>query len=152
MRYTIPYGRDGPMRTGSLLMSKPTDDIEESLRQLAKKSGLSLFGLPASDRDAILSACQQFCRSKPFPVSERGFTSYVQEWLDRTAGFVRTDPAELRRTLVDLDFVRRDTAGTAYTLGPQRPGAGSSDLTEVIISTRAEEREARERRKSERTG
>ena len=130
-------------------MSGTENAIEDSLRRLAKKSGLSLFGLPASDRDAILSACQQFCRSKPFPVGERGFTSYIQEWLDRTRGFIRTDPAELRRTLVDLAFLRRDPAGTTYTLG-QQLAAASPDLTEMIVAVREEVREERERRKAAR--
>ncbi|HEY1878523.1 MAG TPA: hypothetical protein VGG68_01175 [Caulobacteraceae bacterium] len=132
-------------------MGEPESELTDSLRRLSKKSGLSLFGLPAGDRDAILAACQQYCRSKPFPVNERGFTGYVQEWLDKTAAFVRTDSAELRRTLVDLDFVRRDPAGASYTLGPLGVGLGV-DLTELIVTSRAEEREARERRKSERTG
>ncbi len=131
-------------------MSGTENAIEDSLRRLAKKSGLSLFGLPASDRDAILSACQQFCRSKPFPVGERGFTSYIQEWLDRTRGFIRTDPVELRRTLVDLAFVRRDPAGTTYTQEPEAADFGSSDLTGILIATRADERDARELRKAAR--
>jgi hypothetical protein len=138
-------------------MGEPESELTDSLRRLSKKSGLSLFGLPAGDRDAILAACQQYCRSKPFPVNERGFTGYVQEWLDKTAGLVRTDAAELRRTLVDLDFVRRDTAGASYTLAAQESDAGpvgsaAVDFTELIVTSRAEEREARERRKSERTG
>ncbi len=126
------------------------DAVAESLRRLAKKSGLSLFALAAPDREAILLACQQHCRGAPLPASESGFTGLVQAWLERTAGFLRTDAAELRRTLVDLGFVHRDRAGRNYTLPPPaEPEAGGppTDYTEIIVAARAEEREARERRK-----
>ena len=133
-------------------MSEPADpqenDAVRRLRRLAKKSGLSLFGLPGDDRNAVLAACQQFCSSKPFPVSEPRFTGYATEWLDRTHGFLRTDAAELRRSLVDFGFVRRDAAGTMYTLAPPFLDSGGSDLTGVIIAIRAEERAARDLRKT----
>jgi len=131
------------------------DALVETLKSVAVRRGMSLWSLKPQERALLLMAFTQTLEPDAAYTQWR-FDERVDGWLRREGGMIRTDFAEFRRALVDLMFVERDAAGTAYRRLAQWPQAWRSvceavegvRLARVLTNARragARERSARKR-------
>ena len=126
----------------------------ETLQGLAKKRDVSLWSLKPPEQGLVLmSFTQTISPGETF--TEREFSARLEAWLRRHDGFLRTDFAELRRTLVDLRFFERDASGAAYRRAPDWPerwraqckAVEDAPLSELLAQARVVEVDQREARK-----
>ena len=91
--------------------------------QLAVKRGLTpgaLMDASPQDFDLLLVAVMnEFSVERVY--TERDVNDVLRRWLDTTGSMLEVDHVELRRWLVDLQVLARDTFGRAYTLAPVPP-------------------------------
>jgi len=129
-------------------------DLIETLTALGKKRGMSLWTLKSPELGLLLmSFTQTVALDETF--TERGFSERVERWLEREGDILRTDFAELRRALIDLQFFDRDVAGTVYRRAPAWPrrwrelcqAVEDVALSDVLAQARAAEAGRREERK-----
>ena len=89
-------------------------------------------------------------------VSERIATEALHRWIGGNGSMLRYDAVELRRLLVDWQFIKRDGFGRAYrrcTEAPQRFAMVCAlslqiDFRALIADARATERQRRDARKA----
>lgn len=115
--------------------------------------------LPGSIDDTTLGA-MLFDAARTLPddhdISERAATDALTAWLAGNGGMLRYDAVELRRQLVDWQFIARDGFGRAYrrsSIAPARfadvcATAAALDFTRLIADARARDAEARAARKA----
>ena len=132
-----------------------TAELTRLLQTLAVKRD----ALPTSVDNVTLGAIL-FDAARTLPVdhdvSERVATDALHAWLVGTGSMLRYDAVELRRQLVDWQFIERDGYGRAYhraALHPARfattcAAAESLDFAEIVSSGRARDIEARIARKA----
>ena len=124
------------------------------LRSLAVKRGLSPAALDPGALALLLAACvQTLSHTEQF--SEKEFNQRLGDWLQREGRMLRTDFAEWRRTLVDLQFCQRDGYGRVYQRAAGWPVAwqalctavGSTDLNALLVAAQNEDATRRAERK-----
>jgi hypothetical protein len=97
------------------------------LASLATKHGLLVSNLDDVDLALLMhSATSPLSQSEVY--SEASVNRTLKHWLANEGGMLRTDHVELRRTLIDLQFLVRDGFGRAYT----RPAAAPARFREVL--------------------
>lgn len=126
----------------------------ELLQGLAKKRDVSLWSLKAPEQGLVLmSFAQTVAPDETF--TEREFSARLKHWLEREGDLLRTDFAELRRTLVDLRFFERDASGAVYRRAARWPerwrlqceAVEDVALADLLARARALEADQREARK-----
>ena len=126
----------------------------EMLQGLAKKRDVSLWSLKAPEQGLLLmSFAQTVTPDETF--TERDFSARLRDWLGREGDVLRTDFAELRRTLVDLRFFERDASGAVYRRAAHWPERWRAQceavediaLAELLARARIAEAEQRAARK-----
>jgi Uncharacterized protein conserved in bacteria (DUF2087) len=140
-------------------MASSTNDrlrLLELCCSLAAKNGMTLGTL---DRDALallmLACAQTVDPARRFTESQ--FNQHLSAWLAAEGSMLRTDHAELRRTLVDLQFFVRDGFGRVYQRAPGWPvaladvGAAveATDLGRLLREARTKAAARRDARKRE---
>jgi hypothetical protein len=124
------------------------------LQGLAKKRDVSLWSLKAPEQGLLLmSFAQTVTPDETF--TERDFSARLKDWLEREGDVLRTDFAELRRTLVDLRFFERDASGAVYRRAAHWPERWRAQceavedvaLAELLARARTAEAEQRAARK-----
>jgi hypothetical protein len=137
--------------------SSPVESADHHLgvlRSLAVKRGLSPAALDPDALALLLTACvQTMSRTEQF--SEKAFNQQLSDWLQREGRMLRTDFAEWRRTLVDLQFCQRDGYGRVYQRAAAWPAAwqalctavGSTDLNALLVTAQNEDATRRVERK-----
>jgi hypothetical protein len=111
------------------------------LEPLVLKSGLHLGLLPDADRALVLALAA--CAFEPGrPLREDKVNRRLIDWLGDVGAMVQTDHVELRRWLVDGDYVARDGWGHAYVRGPaqlerSRRLLGTTDAAALASAVRA---------------
>ena len=130
-------------------------ELTKKLQVLAVKHDV----LPGSIDDATLGA-MLFDASRTIEVdhdvSERAATDALSAWLRGSGIMLRFDPVELRRQLVDWQFVVRDGFGRAYRRATAHPArfaevctiAEAIDFAHLVSAARARDLEARTTRKA----
>jgi hypothetical protein len=134
--------------------SLDTEGLRQRARKLAVKRGMSLGTLDPVELALLLVALTQtLAPDEPF--DEKRFNQRMDHWLGHEGRIVRSDFAELRRTLVDRQFVRRDAFGKVYRRAPAWPAhfaaicsaVGTLDLRAEMADAQAEEDRRRDERK-----
>lgn len=92
--------------------------MRDRLQALVRKSGVGLGGLGPAERDLAL-VVPAYVLSEGQAVGEAQVSAMLAEALAGPAGYLDTDPAELRRWLVDTGWWRRDPLGRAYVRTPE---------------------------------
>ena len=111
------------------------------LESLVLKTGLHLGLLPDPDRALVLALAA--CAVKPGrPLREDQVNRRLIDWLAEVGAMLQTDHVELRRWLVDGDYVARDSWGHAYLRGPAqlergRQLLGTIDAAALTSAVRA---------------
>jgi len=91
-------------------------ELHPRLAALVVKSGLSLSLLGADERALLLSlAASSFQGGRTYREAE--VNDVLSAWLNETGSMLRIDHVELRRWLVDMQFIARDGYGRAYVRG-----------------------------------
>jgi hypothetical protein len=110
---------------------------------LATRQGLLISSLNDADLALLMhSASSRFSQDQVY--SEACVNRALKDWLANEGCMLRTDHVELRRTLIDLQFLGRDGFGRAYTRPATAPlrfrgvleTVGDSDLTAVAHEAR----------------
>ena len=134
-------------------------ELTKKLQALAVKRDV----LPSSIDDTTLGA-MLFDAARTIPaghdVSEREATDALSAWLAGNGGMLRYDAVELRRQLVDWQFIERDGFGRAYRRVANYPArfadvcamAAAFDFTRLIADARARDAEVRAARKAAHLG
>lgn len=134
-------------------------ELTKKLQALAVKRDV----LPSRIDDTTLGA-MLFDAARTIPadhdVSEREATDALSAWLAGNGSVLRYDAVELRRQLVDWQFIERDGFGRAYrraTIYPERFAdvcamATAFDFTRLIADARARDAEVRAARKAAHLG
>ena len=132
-------------------------ELTKKLQTLAVKRDV----LPSSIDDATLGAIL-FNAARTIAadhdVTERAATDALTAWLDGNGIMLRFDPVELRRQLVDWQFIVRDGFGRAYRCAAAAPTrfaevcttAATLDFTSLIAHARTRDAEVRASRKAAR--
>lgn len=132
-----------------------TAELTKRLQTLAVKHDV----LPSSVDDATLGA-MLFDAARAIAhdhdVTERAATDALTTWLDGNGIMLRFDPVELRRQLVDWQFIVRDGFGRAYRRAPIAPArfaevcaiAATVDFQSLIADDRKRDADARASRKA----
>lgn len=130
-------------------------ELTKRLQVLAVKHDV----LPSSIEDATLGA-MLFDAARTLPtdsdVTERAATDALTAWLAGNGMMLRFDPVELRRQLVDWQFIVRDGFGRAYRRAAMHPArfadvcpiAETLDFSPLINDARAREANVRAQRKA----
>ena len=130
-------------------------ELTKLLRTLAVKQDVLLSSL-----DDVTLGAMLFDAARTLPtehdVTERVATEALHAWLVGTGSMLRYDAVELRRQLVDWQFIERDGYGRAYhraALHPARfaatcAAAESLDFEEIVSRARARDIETRIARKA----
>jgi len=130
-------------------------ELTKRLQILAVKHDV----LPSSIDDATLGA-MLFDAARTIPadrdMSERGATEALGAWLAGNGGMLRYDAVELRRQLVDWQFIERDGFGRAYRRAASHPArfavvcamAAPLDFAQLISEARTRDAESRAARKA----
>ena len=130
-------------------------ELTKKLQTLAVKHDV----LPSSIDDATLGAMLFHAASTiavDHDVTERAATDALTAWLDGDGVMLRYDAVELRRQLVDWQFIVRDGFGRAYRRAPAAPArfaevcaaAATLDVTSLIADARRRDAEVRASRKA----
>jgi hypothetical protein len=99
------------------------------LESLVVKTRIHLGLLPDADRALVLALAA--CAIEPGrPLREDEVNRRLIDWLADVGAMVQTDHVELRRWLVDGDFVERDGWGHAYMRG-----AAQLERTRRVLGT-----------------
>ncbi len=134
-------------------------ELTKQLQTLAIKRDV----LPSSIDDATLGA-MLFDAARTIAVdhdvTEREATDALSAWLTGDGGMLRYDAVELRRQLVDWQFIVRDGFGRAYRRAPVAPArftevcmlAATLDFSQLIADARARDAELRAARKAAHMG
>jgi hypothetical protein len=134
-------------------------ELTKKLQALAIKRDV----LPGSIDDATLGA-MLFDAAHTIPadrdVSEREATEGLTAWLAGNGAMLRYDAVELRRQLVDWQFIERDGFGRAYRRAAEAPTrfaevcavAATLDFNPLIAAARERDAEARAARKAAHSG
>lgn len=93
------------------------DDTLDRLADLVVKQGIALGGLSLRERDLAL-ALAAASLAHAVPASEAEVNRVLKSCLCDEARFLATDPAELRRWLVDAGWWQRDGFGREYRRVP----------------------------------
>ena len=131
------------------------DELTKKLQVLAVKHDM----LPSSIDDATLGAMLFYAArtiAVDQDVTERAATDALTEWLNGNGVMLRYDAVELRRQLVDWQFIVRDGFGRAYrrtAVAPARfadvcAAAATLDFTSLVAEARARDSDARASRKA----
>ena len=123
------------------------------LAALVVKDGISLGLLAEGDR-ALVLALAAAAIEPGRAHREADVNGMLQRWLKGPGAMLRTDHVELRRWLVDADFLSRDGFGRAYVRGEAEAARATALLDEAtgmalagavadLRATKAHEREAR---------
>lgn len=132
-----------------------TAELTKRLQTLAVKHDV----LPSSVDDATLGA-MLFDAARAIAddhdVTERAATDAFAAWLDGNGIMLRYDAVELRRQLVDWQFIVRDGFGRAYRRAATHPArfadvcavAEVLDFSSLITDARLREAEVRALRKA----
>jgi hypothetical protein len=114
---------------------------------------------PSSVDEATLGA-MLFDAARTIPAdhdaNERAATDALHAWIGGNGCMLRYDAVELRRQLVDWQFIVRDGFGRAYRRAPAAPArfaevcvaAATLDFTSLIADARTRDAEARASRKA----
>lgn len=111
------------------------------LESLVVKTGLHLGVLCGPDRDLVLALAA--CGVEPGqPLREVEVNQRLVDWLVDLGQMLCTDHVELRRWLVDAEFVARDDWGHAYVRGRAnvelaRQALGSTDSAALTTAVRS---------------
>lgn len=93
------------------------DQYVEMLTRLSKKNGLTLGRLNREELAVILLyVSTALTPGKSY--SEREATTALDHWRAQFAPMLRSDVVELRRTLIDARYWKRDPDGRGYELEP----------------------------------
>jgi hypothetical protein len=106
-----------------------TDIVIAKLKTLAIKRDVWLASLDDVSLGAILFSASQTIAANE-SLDEKTLTQRLQQWLDSTGAMLRIDRVELRRTLIDFQFVERDDFGRAYT----RAGSPPERFRDIIAA------------------
>ncbi len=132
-----------------------TEELGKLVQTLAVKRDV----LPSSIDETTLGA-MLFDAARAIPVdhdvSERAATDALTTWLAGNGSMLRYDAVELRRQLVDWQFIVRDGFGRAYRRAATTPArfaeicalAATLDFSSLIADARARDAEARAARKA----
>jgi len=98
----------------------PTAAFEPAAHAYALKQGVALGGLGPDQRELVLGlAWAALAQQLPAPAaSERLVNDALRHWLSAAGAPLRTDHVELRRWLVDGQWLQRDGFGRAYACAP----------------------------------
>ncbi len=124
------------------------------LESLVGKTGLHLGVVPYSDRVLLLALAA--CAIEPGqPLREDEVNRRLIDWLADVGQMLRCDHVELRRWLVDTEFVARDDWGHAYVRAPiqvelSRQALGSADGAALASAVRSARMAAQCTRKARR--
>ena len=130
-------------------------ELTKLLRTLAVKQDVLLSSL-----DDVTLGAMLFDAARTLPtehdVTERVATESLHAWLAHIGSMLRYDAVELRRQLVDWQFVERDGYGRAYHRAAVCPArfaatcaaAESLDFEEIVSRARARDIETRIARKA----
>jgi Uncharacterized protein conserved in bacteria (DUF2087). len=111
------------------------------LEALVVKTGLPLGVLPGSDRTLVLALAA--CSIEPGQrLREDEVNRRLIDWLADVGQMLRTDHVELRRWLVDAEFLARDDWGHAYVRAPvqvelARQSLGTADRAALASAVRS---------------
>ena len=131
----------------------------EELGKLVQTLAIKRDILPSSIDETTLGA-MLFDAARTIPVdddiSERAATDALTAWLAGNGSMLRYDAVELRRQLVDWQFIVRDGFGRAYRRAAAAPArfteicalAATLDFTSLIADARARDAETRAARKA----
>jgi hypothetical protein len=131
----------------------------EELGKLVQTLAIKRDVLPSSIDETTLGA-MLFDAARTIPVdddiSERAATDALTAWLAGNGSMLRYDAVELRRQLVDWQFIVRDGFGRAYRRATTVPArfaetyalAATLDFTSLIADARARDAETRAARKA----
>lgn len=131
-----------------------TAALLERFSSLAVKRGLLLSSVSDVDLSLLMhSALNGFEPAEVY--SEAAVNALLKAWLLGDGRMLRTDHVELRRTLVDLQFLERDGFGRAYrrcALAPVRfreviESLGDADLNDAARAARDNHERERVRRR-----
>ena len=134
-------------------------ELTKKLQVLAVKHDV----WPSSVDEATLGA-MLFDAARTIPVdhdvSERVVTDALYAWITGNGSMLRYDAVELRRLLVDWQFIVRDGFGRAYRRAPVAPArfaevcaaAATLDFSLLIADARSRDSEARASRKAAHLG
>jgi hypothetical protein len=131
-----------------------TEALRQRARTLAVKRGMSLGTLDPVELALLLVALtQSLAPDETF--DEKQFNQRMAHWLAHQGRVVRSDFAELRRTLVDRQFVQRDAFGKVYRRAPIWPAHFAAicsavetlDLCAEMAAAQAEDDRRRDERK-----
>lgn len=125
-------------------------------RRLCVRRGIALGGLASGRQDDFraLLAAAALALDEGAGYDEPSVNARLKAWLDGPGAMVDVDHVELRRWLVDVGLVRRDSFGRHYARATPAPddfayelaGLGGVDLGLLAAEARESEREAREAR------
>jgi Uncharacterized protein conserved in bacteria (DUF2087) len=130
-------------------------ELTKKLQQLAVKHDV----WPSSVDESTLGA-MLFDAAQSIPadgdVTERVATEALHAWIGGNGSMLRYDAVELRRLLVDWQFITRDGFGRAYRRAATPPArfaevcavAASIDFTPLIAAARSRDAEIRAARKA----
>ena len=132
-----------------------TSELTKNLQALAVKHDV----WPSSIDEATLGA-MLFDAARTIAVdhdvTERVATDALYAWISGNGSMLRYDAVELRRLLVDWQFIVRDGFGRAYRRAPVAPArfaevcaaAATLDFSLLIADARSRDSEARASRKA----
>jgi Uncharacterized protein conserved in bacteria (DUF2087) len=109
-----------------------TESAIKKLATLATKRDVWLASLDDVSLGAILFSASQAIATNE-SLDEKTLTQRLQSWLDSTGSMLRIDRVELRRTLIDFQWIARDDFGRAYTRAMTSPAR----FRDVIVALEA---------------
>lgn len=109
-------------------------DAETAATRMVVKDGLRLGLLDEAERTLALGLVWGALKQQG-PWDERELNGVLSGLLQDTGAFLDTDPAELRRWLVDTGWLERDGFGRAYRCLPLADQGASHQATAAFIDT-----------------
>ncbi|HYD78182.1 MAG TPA: DUF2087 domain-containing protein [Paucimonas sp.] len=136
-----------------------SDDTLQRFQAVAIKKNVLLSSLGEQELGAVALSASR-CIGADAVVSEKAFTQALAAWLGGTGAMLKIDAVELRRTLVDLQFILRDSYGREYRRNPDFPARfdapcralAAVDLDAAARAARNAEDERRSQRKIAQAG
>ena len=115
-------------------------------RETAIKRGVALGALAGARGDAFAAtlAAASLALPEGLDLAERDVNERLRAWLAGPGAMLGTDHVELRRWLVDLEFVERDGYGRAYRRSPPPPAFAAAVEAMASVDAEAVARDARE--------
>lgn len=134
-------------------------ELTKKLQALAIKRDIWPSSVDESTLGAMLFDAAQTIPAD-HDVTERAATDALYAWITGNGSMLRYDAVELRRLLVDWQFIVRDGYGRAYRRSSAHPArfaevcavATVLDFSQVIADARARDAEARAARKAAHLG